>query len=71
MGVVANINFNTFPTQGSYLNKRVKVIFHYDTRQFVMGTIVRDDTESPGIEIIKLDDGRYVLSTECQYTPPV
>ncbi len=32
------------------------------------GVIVRDDKEEPGEKIIKLDDGRYVLATECQYS---
>lgn len=50
------------------MGRRVKVCFHYDTRQTVCGTVVRDDSEHPWKTIIRLDDGRYVLSTECQYT---
>lgn len=69
MGVVSNITKDRFPEQGSFLNIRVKAYFHYDTSTVIMGTIVRDDMEKPLRTIIKLDDDRYVLSTECQYTP--
>ena len=71
MGAVGNITMRGFPRQGSYLGKRVRVCFHYDTADWTSGTVVRDDAEEPGRTIIRLDDGRYVLATECQYTPPV
>lgn len=67
MGVVASVTRTSFPKQGSMLDQRVKVVFHYDFKNFVMGTVVRDDVEEPNKTIIKLDDGRYVLGTECQY----
>ena len=67
MGMVSNITHNTFPKQGEYLNYRVKVCFHYSTDEVILGTIVRDDAEEPGRLIIELDDGRYVLATECMY----
>jgi hypothetical protein len=70
MGVVANVGFSTFPRQGSFFGKRVEVCFNYDTRNRIGGEIVRDDAEEPGVCVIKLDDGRYVLSTECQFTFP-
>lgn len=69
MGVRSNIDINTFPKQGSQLGKRVEVCFHYNTEQTIRGVIVRDDDEHPFIAIIRLDDGRYVLTTECQYSP--
>jgi hypothetical protein len=69
MGCVASITKDTFPKQGEYLNQRAKVYFHYDTQTEFLGTIVRDDMESPWHTIIKLDDGRVVLTTECQYSP--
>lgn len=53
----------------NYLGKRVEVIFNYDTRHPIQGQIVRDDQEEPRFTIIKLDDGRYVLTTECQWRP--
>ncbi|WP_260973634.1 hypothetical protein [Mycolicibacterium llatzerense] len=41
--------------------------FDLDTEATFGGEIVRDDAEPPGVTIIRLDDGRHVLSTECQY----
>lgn len=56
-----------YPPQGVWLNRRVDVCFNYDTANSVKGIIVRDDVEKPFLTIIKLDDGRHVMSTECQY----
>lgn len=67
MGLVQNITADTFPRQGSFAGRRVRVCFHYDTSREVLGTVVRCDAEEPGEMIIKLDDGRYVRSVECQY----
>lgn len=69
MGVHNNIDYNKFPKQSLYLNKRVQVCFHYNTEKIINGTVVRDDYEHPWLTLIKLDDGRYVTSTECQYSP--
>lgn len=69
MGCRPNIAADRFPKQGSYLNARVNVCFHYDTSKTVMGTVIRDDAEEPGIAIINLDDGRTLLTTECQWSP--
>lgn len=69
MGEHANISFARFPKQGSYLLKEVEVCFNYDTSKTLSGIVVRDDAEAPGLMIIKLDNGRHVLSTECQYHP--
>jgi hypothetical protein len=69
MGVVNNVGFSRFPKQGPDLNKRCLVCFHYNTANKVGGTIVRDDYDEPWVTIIKLDDGRHVLATECQYSP--
>lgn len=68
MGTHPNIGFDKFPKQGSYLKRRVRVCFHYDTSQRILGTIVRDDAEEPGRLLIKLDDGRHVDANECQYS---
>lgn len=68
MGAHPMITAEVFPRQGSWLHRRVSVCFHYDTSQIVLGKIVREDEEEPGIMIIALDDGRYVLSTECMYS---
>jgi hypothetical protein len=69
MGIEHNITATTFPARGRHLGLRVQVCFHNDTDQMVSGVIVRDDNESPFRTIIALDDGRFVLATECQYTP--
>jgi hypothetical protein len=68
MGVVENVDYDKFPKQGRDLHCRAKVFFRYQDKT-VFGTIVRDDCEEPGLIILKLDDGRYILSTECQYQP--
>ena len=75
MGCVNNITYDKFPRQSDKDNKypeyavgaMVKVYFHYDTSKYCMGTVVRDDIEEPYVTIIRLDDGRYILGTECQF----
>ena len=67
MGVVANIGFEEYPKQSDWNGKRVVVYFRYDTEKTIEGRIVRCDMESPGVSIIRLDDGRFILSSECQY----
>ena len=69
MGVHKNITTNKFPRQGNSLGQRCKVMFHYDSDNEFMGTVIRDDMEEPFIKIIKLDNGRVVLTTECQWSP--
>ena len=68
MGCINTITANRFPRQRD-VGCRVEVCFHYDTRQTQFGTIVRDDIEEPYLTIIQLDSGRFVLATECQYSP--
>jgi hypothetical protein len=68
MGWHKNITAEKFPEQGSFLNRPCRVRFHYGPKEF-HGTVVRDDMEEPFVTIIKLDNGRYILSTECQYQP--
>lgn len=70
MGVVESISFKSFPKQGPWLGKRTQVCFKYDTSHLTGGVFVRDDAEHPGVSIIHLDDGRYVLTTECQHSCP-
>lgn len=73
MGVVNTINppRGRFPRQSDLVGARTQVCFHYESAVLIGGTIVRDDMEEPWRVIIQLDDGPLVLSTECQYTPPV
>jgi len=69
MGIAKNISHDTFPRQGDLVGRRTDVCFLYDTSHVISGTIVRDDREEPFVTIIRLDDGRYVLATECMYSP--
>lgn len=69
MGCVNTITHDTFPRQGDFLGQRMKVLFHYDTSKLVYGKCVRDDVEEPYRMIIELEDGRHIMSTECQYSP--
>lgn len=69
MGCHPNIHATKFPRQyPDKVGTRVEVSFHY-ARDSVKGTVVRDDAEEPYVTIFRLDDGRFVLSTECQYRP--
>ena len=68
MGSHKSIGVDTFPAQGSHLGKTVEVCFRYDTTNLLAGRIVRDDREDPWMTIIALDDGRYLLATECMYS---
>ena len=68
MGCVATITAYNFPKQSAYVNRRCEVCFHYDTTVVIPGTIIRDDREEPFETLIKLDDGRVLRGTECQYS---
>lgn len=68
MGCVKNITAYKFPKQSEYVNRRCEVCFHYDTSVTILGTVIRDDREEPFETLIKLDDGRILRATECQYS---
>lgn len=68
MGCVETINFYKFPNQSSWVNRRCKVTFMYDTSRYIGGTIIRDDREEPFETLIRLDDGRVIRGAECQYS---
>lgn len=70
MGIHKNITHVRFPRQGDWLGRRVEVCFHWDTDHTLAGTFVRDDREEPGVTIIRLDDGRHVLASECHHRWP-
>jgi len=70
MGIKETIDYESFPKQGDWVGKRTTVCFKYDTTHTIGGVFVREDIEEPGISIIKLDDGRYLLTTECMHTYP-
>ena len=67
MGCIPEITATKFPTQGKYLDMSVVVSFHYNMSELLNGVIVRDDMAEPFVMIIRLEDGRHVLATECQY----
>lgn len=74
MGCVNTISYDNYPKQADdtykypQVGKRVEVCYHYNTRYKHYGTIVRSDIEEPFQTIIALDNGRYLLATECQYS---
>ncbi|MCV7360902.1 hypothetical protein [Mycolicibacterium neworleansense] len=57
-----------FPVQGRFKDRRVIVRFLGNPSATFAGRIVRFDVADPFVTIIKLDDGRYVLATECLYS---
>ncbi len=69
MGCVKTITAYSFPKQSEFVNRRCEVCFHFNTEKTKEGTIIRDDREEPFETIIRLDDGRLILATECQYRP--
>lgn len=71
MGCINTITYDNFPKQNNNkygISSRVKVCYHYDTSKVHFGTIVRDDKEEPYEIIIKLDNGRYLRASKCQYS---
>lgn len=70
MGCESTISMSRFPTQGNFVGKRVEVFFHSDNGSRIGGIFVRDDIEHPFVSIIRLDDGRHVLTTECKHSHP-
>lgn len=67
MGYHKNIGPDRWPAQSVITGKRVVVIFNFDLSFQLEGTLVRDDTEEPDISIIMLDNGKALLTTECQF----
>lgn len=67
MGCTDNISYEEFPKQSVHVGQKVEVCYNFDTKKTHSGEIVRDDMENPFVTIIKLDNGRYLRSTECQY----
>lgn len=68
MGIVNTITHDKFPEQGNLVGQSVRVCFHYDTTNILKGQCVRNDMEEPYQTLFRLDNGRYVLADECQYT---
>lgn len=49
------------------IGRKVEVWFFYKSKKTILGVIIRDDKELPFRTLIRLYDGRVILSTECQY----
>lgn len=71
MGCHPNIALDRFPKQGTWLGRRFDVCFNYDASKTIGAMCVREDAEEPGRMILQLDDGRFVLATECQHSGPL
>lgn len=74
MGIENKIDLKSFPKQYSVeesqmggIGRKVEVCFFYKTENTIPGVIIRDDKELPFRTLIRLYDGRVILSTECQY----
>lgn len=67
MGVVTNVAAHIYPRQSADVGRRVRVMFNY-APPVIEGVIVRQYGVEPYRTIIALDDGRYVLATECHYS---
>lgn len=65
--IIMGVGIDEFPEQAPY--ERVLVCFNFHAGQTIEGVVVRNDMTTPGKMIIKLADGRFVLSTECHYSP--
>lgn len=75
MGIENKIDINNFPKQYSVkesstggIGRKVEVCFNYQSDKIIEGVIIRDDCEVPYRKIIRLNDGRVILATECQYS---
>lgn len=67
MGVVKGISYDKFPKQRESVGKEIDVCFNYNANKFLKAIIVRDDAVEPLVTIFMLEDGRFILSTECHY----
>jgi hypothetical protein len=69
VGCVDTIRHDRYPRQTGWVGQRVAVCFFYNTEHTILGKVVRDDDEDPYETVIRLDDGRFVRGTECQFRP--
>lgn len=71
MGVVPWVDAAVYPTQSEYVGRPARVCFNYDTANTFPAVVLRDDTGKPWLTVLRLDDGRCVLGSECQWTPQI
>jgi len=63
-----NVTSSRFPQQcEARLKRKVWVYFHDNLIKRIAGKLVRCDEEMPYVTIILLEDGRYVLDSECLF----
>ncbi len=60
-GDIAMLEDNQFPPQSESVGKRLKGL--YMGLVPFEGELIRDDTEVPGIRLVRLDDGKFLFST--------
>ena len=65
----SHVQKKDFPKQGEWLGKLVNVKFFGDRKTMVLGIVIREDVEPPGLTLIRLHDGRVVTGTEVRYVP--
>lgn len=66
MTALGRITADSFPPQGKLLGRKVRVVLNHKP-PVLGGTLVRQDIAYPHVEIIQLDNGRFVLGTECDW----
>lgn len=68
MGIEKYVKSGVFPKQNSYLlNRSVEICIECNDAGMTKGKIVRADIEEPYVIIIHLENGQYVLGSECRF----
>lgn len=65
---MSKIGKETYPEQFGSVGDRVLVAFKYDIANPLPATVLRDDAEEPFTTVLRLDDGRIVMGSECQWS---
>jgi hypothetical protein len=64
-----NTKLAEFPPQTVRVGEKAELCLNYRSDQVMSATIVRDDAAAPWVTILRTDDGRHFLASECQYRP--
>lgn len=68
MGEYKYLGVEKYPKQDPLLiDKKVVVMLAFDSKRPLRGRVLRADAELPREVVIKLDDDRIVLGSECSY----
>lgn len=62
------IGKDAYPEQFDSVGARVLAAFDYDVANPLPATVLRDDAEEPFRTVLRLDDGRIVMGSECQWS---